>query len=333
MPKISVIVAVYNTSAFLKRCLSSLLSQTHNDLEVLLIDDGSTDDSPALCDRYAATDQRVRVFHQANAGQSAAKNRGLQMATGDLIGFVDSDDWVVSDTFAYLLGLLETHQADVAEIDHEVAYSDNHEMRQPAERIEVFSEEEILIHYFEHNEFAMGFRLYRRELFSGVLFDVGRINEDVVAGYRALLNANKLVSSNQPKYFYYSNPIGTSESPLRRRDMDLLFAGQQLDVLTAESDNKHLRRLALTKRHRSSFTLLVKMAVFGCSDELDKKTIARELKVQIRQHYGFLMTSNMPVNRKILLTGCRFCYPLVCLAGSIYHALLNLRTRRQVPVA
>jgi glycosyltransferase involved in cell wall biosynthesis len=311
MSTISVIIPVYNTAAYLPRCLASVLGQTYRDLEVILIDDGSTDDSAALCDDFARKDARVRVIHQENGGLSAARNAGLDAACGDLIGFVDSDDWIEPDMYAYLVDLLEQDTSDIAEIMLEVAYSDDHRMRQLSEQKKLLEGDDILIHYFRHNEFAMGLRLYKREIFDEVRFDVGRMNEDVVAGFLTLSHAERLTTSNQPKYFYFSNPIGLSESPLRKRDLDLLYAGERLDELTADTANGALRKLALTKKHRSSFTLLVKMALFGCSAELDERQMKRQLQGTARENYDFLMASTMPVNRKLLLTACCVSYPLV----------------------
>jgi len=325
MTRISVVIPIYNTAAYLDRCMRSVLGQTHSDLEIILVDDGSTDESPKLCDRYAALDTRVRVIHQPNGGASRARNAALELVSGDYIAFVDSDDWIEPDMYAYLLGLIEQTGADVAEATHEVAYSENHRMRSVTERIEVFSGEDILVRYFIHNEFGMWLRLYAAEVFADVRFDEGRITEDVVAGFLALRNARTLVTSNRPLVYYYSNPAGISESPLRKRDLDLLFAGERLDLLTEGTTNSELRRLALTKKYRSSFTLLVKLAVFGCSDEVDESAVTRELRVAIREHYGFLMSSNMPLNRKLILTGCRFCYPLVRLAARCYHFLVRRR--------
>jgi len=319
MPRISVIIPVYNSAAYLPRCLDSVLGQSYGDLEVILINDGSTDDSGALCDGYAQKDSRVRVIHQRNGGASVAKNAGLDAASGDFIGFVDSDDWIEADTYAYLLGILQQSQSDIAEVMLEVAYSESHRMELLPEELTVFEGEDILIHYFEHNEFAMGLRLYRRYVFDAVRFEEGRITEDVVAGFLALSRAKRLVVSNQRKYYYYSNPVGVSESPLRKRDLDLLHVVEQLDELTAESTNEALRKLVLTKKKRSPFTLLTKMALFGCSTELDEKQMKRQFQQQIRKDYRFLMGSSMPLNRKLLLTAGCVSYPLVKIMGAAYQ--------------
>ena len=101
--KVSIIVPVYHTEAYLPACLESLLNQTHRNIEILLVDDGGTDGCPEICDAYAAKDARVKVIHKQNGGVSAARNDGINAATGDFIGFVDSDDWVEKD---FVEGLL-----------------------------------------------------------------------------------------------------------------------------------------------------------------------------------------------------------------------------------
>ncbi|MCL1847024.1 MAG: glycosyltransferase [Coriobacteriia bacterium] len=321
MPTVSVIIPVYNTAAYLGRCMDSVLNQTHRDLEVILIDDGSTDYSPELCDDYGHQDPRVRVIHQANAGASAARNAGLDLATGEFLAFVDSDDWIALDTYAYLLSLLQESRSDIAEAMLEIAHSEGHRMRQQPIQIKLFEGDEILVHYLQHNEFQMGIRLYKREVFATVRFDVGRITEDVQAGFEALSNAGRLVVSNQPKYFYFSNPVGITESPLRKRDYDLLYTGQRLDDLTVGTTNAKLRKLALTKKRRAPFTLLIKMAVYGCSPELDEKATIKQLQTEVRKHYRFLLSSSMPLNRKFLLTASCISYPLVRFAATLYRKL------------
>jgi glycosyltransferase involved in cell wall biosynthesis len=323
MSKVSVIIPVFNNAAYLKRCMDSVFSQTYRNLELILIDDGSTDGSAELCDRYALLDQRVRVVHQANGGVAAARNTGLDNATGEYISFLDSDDWVSPDIYAYLLNLIELYQADVSEIMLAETDSESYQLPIVTERLTAYEDVAILVRYLEHNEFAMGLRLYKAWLFDDVRFEAGRINEDVVAGFLVLRKAGRLVASNLSKYYYFNNPVGISESPLRKRDWDLLYAGQRLDELTADSSSPALRKLALTKSYRAPFTLLVKMALFGCSDELDEAVVRRELKSSIRSHYSFLMTSKMPFNRKLLLTGCRFCYPLVKVAAKVYRVFMK----------
>ena len=194
-------------------------------------------------------------------------------------------------------------------------------MRRLPEQKKILEGDDIIIHFFRHNEYGMWLRLYKSEIFDDLRFDVGRMNEDVVASFLALSRAARLVVSNQTKYFYFSNPIGLSESPLRKRDFDLLYSGERLDELTLYTKNKKIRKLALTKKYRASFTLLVKMAIFGCSSELNEEQMRHQFQRAIRSKYRFLMVSNMPVNRKLLLTVCCISYPLVKFMAAGYRAI------------
>lgn len=123
-PKISVIVPVYNAERWLGRCIDSILAQTFTDFELLLVDDGSRDSSGAICDRYAAADPRVRVFHKPNGGASSARNEGLDNARGEWITFVDSDDWIETDTIELLINKAEQEKADIVFCDFWFDYPD-----------------------------------------------------------------------------------------------------------------------------------------------------------------------------------------------------------------
>ena len=117
MPKISVIVPVYNGAEFLRSCVDSILAQSFCDLEIILVDDGSTDESPEICDRYAAQDKRVICIHQENAGAAAARNSGLKASTGKYIAFVDSDDWIDRDMYKTMVGAAEERSCDLVICD------------------------------------------------------------------------------------------------------------------------------------------------------------------------------------------------------------------------
>lgn len=115
MPKISVIVPIYNSEKFLKRCVESILAQTFNDIEVILVNDGSTDNSPSICEDYAKKDKRIVVINKPNGGLSSARNAGLDIAAGEYIGYVDSDDYIAPEMYGKLLAACESESADVAE--------------------------------------------------------------------------------------------------------------------------------------------------------------------------------------------------------------------------
>ena len=114
MDRVSIIIPVYNAGAYLERSLKSICEQSFSNLEIILVDDGSTDDSPGLCDEWALKDYRIRVYHQKNGGVSVARNMGLTLASGEYVMFVDADDWIAPDTVQTLYELLQEHQADVS---------------------------------------------------------------------------------------------------------------------------------------------------------------------------------------------------------------------------
>ena len=121
-PKISVIIPIYNTGIHLRKCLDSIVNQTYSNLDIILVDDGSTDGSGAVCDEYAAKDNRVTVIHQQNGGVSKARNAGIEIATGNYYNFPDSDDYLELDSYEYLLKLIEEHHCDAVNYEYYITY-------------------------------------------------------------------------------------------------------------------------------------------------------------------------------------------------------------------
>lgn len=112
-PRISVIIPVYNVEAYLRRCLDSVISQHYADIEIILVDDGSSDNSGDICDEYASKDDRIRVIHQENMGLYGARNTGLEVAVGEYISFIDSDDWIEAGTYAYMIKIIDSYYPDI----------------------------------------------------------------------------------------------------------------------------------------------------------------------------------------------------------------------------
>lgn len=216
---ISVIVPVYNTERFLDTCIQSILSQTYQNFEIILVDDGSTDGSPEKCDLYAESDSRIRVIHKKNGGQSSARNRGLDVCKGDYISFVDSDDWIEPDMYMTLLGLLEEHDASLAVCSRYDAYenSDRKVIGKVIENPGLFDAYDVLpqMAMGRISDFSVCDKLHRRDLWETIRFPEGEIYEDLAVMYKVLIAARKVVLCEQPFYVYFHRRNSTVTSTFR----------------------------------------------------------------------------------------------------------------------
>lgn len=224
---ISVIVPVYQAEKYLTRCLDSILAQSLSDYELLLIDDGSTDGSGVLCDKYAKADERVRVIHQKNGGAAAARNAGLDAAAGDWIAFIDSDDWVHPDYLRVLHEAAMQRNADLVACRYVTVRGGS----KPADEtmIPLFSEQNAEEYWIGDRTGATvpWGKLYRRELFREVRYPVGRIGEDEFVTYRLIFGCDRLAVIDNVMYRYFVNQNGVSRSSYIKRLPDALEAFRQ----------------------------------------------------------------------------------------------------------
>lgn len=322
MQKISVIVPVYNTEKYLSRCVDSLINQTYTDIEIILVDDGSKDSSPAICDRYAELDSRVKVIHQSNGGLSCARNTGLCNAKGDYIGFVDSDDWVESDTYYYLINLIKNSNAGAAQINYININRSDKKAIQPKEKISVYSEKNILQFFMTTTTTTGSYSvcrcLFSKQVLAAIRFRIGKLNEDIDYKYKVLSNCHNFVVSNQIKYYYFQSNESLSTGGLKKKDFDLYDAADELVRLTANEEYGNIAKLGKVKKARTAFSLLSKVAYFGVSDpSISKKDIIRELTSEHRKNLLLLLDSPIPFSRKVLSVLFAMNYNIAAFAVSI----------------
>lgn len=228
-PMVSVIIAVYGVEDFLAQCLDSVLGQTYGHLDVVLVDDGSPDASPAICDSYAAKDPRVRVIHQSNAGVSAARNTGLAAASGQFVTFLDPDDWWAPTFVESLMNALAAEpSAGIALTSFALVPGD--EYRAPNPPSGVLSPSESVSQFAgpHHTLFAVVWgKVFQRDLLDGVSFPEGRLHEDEFTTYRLLLRAPTAVVP-EPLYLYRQRPGSITGAVLTpERLLDALDAADQ----------------------------------------------------------------------------------------------------------
>lgn len=299
MPEISIIVPVYKVEQYLDRCINSILQQTFQDFELILVDDGSPDACPKMCDEWAKKDKRIRVLHKENGGQSSARNYGLDAATGKYIGFVDSDDWIAKDMYEYLYQLLASYNVDIAMCDY-VRTKKQIEVKKTDEIISIYFEKEIDKFFYRidggKSFYSVWNRLYKREQLIDIKFIEGKINEDVDFTYKVYKKVKKIAVSNQVKYFYFKNDNGITRRKLSLKDLDLF---EIWDGIVEKERNTDNYEWAVLNRMRATFTLYTKFCIYGKGKELNKKQLL-EWKKEIQNNYADINTL-LNWKRKILL--------------------------------
>lgn len=203
---ISVIIPVYNVEKYLKRCLDSVISQTYENLEIILIDDGSTDTSGKICDEYAIKDKRIRVIHKENGGLSSARNAGLDVAVGNYVTMIDSDDFVLKNHIETMYNQIVKYNADVAAVGFNIFFDGDNETLQYNNPDVILHDRESVIKELLHigsiKQSAWG-KLYRLELFNDIRYPVGKLYEDLAVIYKIMLKTDKTVYIDAALYQYY----------------------------------------------------------------------------------------------------------------------------------
>lgn len=306
MAKISIIVPVYNVEQYLEKCIESILNQTLEDIEIILIDDGATDNSSQMCDDYALRDNRIKVIHKTNGGLSDARNAGLEIATGKYIAFLDSDDWVESNTYEYLYSIIQRENADIVQCDYIEAYNEdtkitfNGNIRECVytgiEALQLLSCEGWVKTVVVWN------KLYRKEVFDPIRFPKGKVHEDEFTTYKVLHKANKVINSNLPLIYY------------RQREGS---------IMNEEFNEKRLHKLEAWKEKRDYFeqhnlkdlAQQTEYMMCGClkdfylktqtSELVNKQQILKQLKNNMKKDYIKYIKNPCITNRgKISLTIC-----------------------------
>lgn len=242
-PLVSVIVPVYNVEAYLDQCLESILAQSYHNMEILMVDDGSTDDSGIMCDRWAERDERIRVIHQPNGGLSAARNTALDVMTGQLVTMVDSDDVLHPDFITTLLDAMRQHDADIAVGSYRPFYGDDTAFPAPAGHHDpprAYDQREALlaILYQKGLTHSAWGRLYREELFHGIRYPVGKYYEDFAIIYPLLKKCRTVVKIDDILYGYRQRDKSILQTFSPRR-ADVLDLGEQLEADIVAHDQQY----------------------------------------------------------------------------------------------
>jgi glycosyltransferase involved in cell wall biosynthesis len=235
-PLISVIVPVYKVEEYLEKCIESIISQTYSNLEIILVDDGSPDNSGEICDNYALKDERIRVIHKSNGGLSSARNAGIDIATGEYLGFVDSDDTIEPFMYEKLLTAVERDKTKLAVCSVNYIFENGKKMtKSNLGEDTVFDFYDAMIEMNSHRIFDMGAwsKLYHKELFSNLRFPVGKLSEDYYIMYKIFDKAQKVSYVSTPCYNYLQRQNSITRNTTINHDHEYA-AKTQMDYLSSK---------------------------------------------------------------------------------------------------
>lgn len=303
-PFISVVVPVYNVEPYLERCVRSITEQSYKKMEILLVDDGSTDGSGALCDRLAEADGRIKVIHKANGGASSARNAGLAKARGEWIGFVDSDDYIENEMYAEMVEAIQD-KVDIICCGTAIIYPDNMK-RKPyvygkmPEKTFMEKQDALRELFLLQNlNFSVCDKLFRRHLFEGLTFPLGKTCEDLPVTYELVKKSRGVINIGKVKYFYFYRESSASHKEFAPNRLNyVLFVRDMLkDIsenypsLTMTAESLYLRSIADVlrqidvcsdwKKYRYIRKRLQKVLIRMIGRMLGNKEISKELRKYI----------------------------------------------------
>lgn len=316
--RVSIIIPVYNVQEYLDECMQSVLSQTYSKIEVILIDDGSTDSSGRLCDRYVK-DSRVRVIHKKNGGLSDARNTGIDYASGEFLTFVDSDDIVEESFVEKMYNAQINNNADIVISSFRIRENGVEKKafrRREKYRDELIDRNEAIerMLLFRGYTYSTWAKLYKKELFKGIRFPKGRICEDLATTYRLFLLADRFAFISDDAYIYRfrRGSIQTSIFDDRRKD-EFYFANEMKKDL--DRYDTRLGKIATCRVVSSAFHILMNMDL---NDEQGSDFVELLEKAVVGNRREMIISEKIPLKIRL---GCVLSYLGIKNLKRIYDCL------------
>lgn len=319
-PLISVIVPVYRVEEYLERCVKSILSQTYENLEVILVDDGSPDQCPAICDAFAEKDARVKVIHQENKGLSGARNAGIDAASGEYLAFVDSDDYVSPHFIEELYQLLQDTGCAIGQCRFSYVKGDGL-VEEGDSAFCIYRGESLMEQLYGPEEKATCFvvawnKLYRAELFkeTGIRYPEGRIHEDEATTYRLFHEAKKLAFLDRALYGYYTENGGSITSVFSAKRLQWLTAHEERIAFFKKNGYEKLLPAAYRKLCDACITFY-----FRCTEQVkDAEELKKELRKRLETYRanGAAWIAALPLKT-------RMGYELFSMSPGLYAKMLQ----------
>lgn len=296
-PLISVIVPVYNVENYLDRCVESIVNQTYSNLEIILVDDGSSDSSVRKCDEWAKIDSRIVVIHKENRGQADARNVGIEEATGNYIGFVDSDDYIDLSMYSVLYDVLSKHNCNLVECSMKHIYNQSGSCTADGSgEVLLFNREETVCDFIKETHFTCTVPniLLESTIAKKVFFDVGKTHEDILWPYRVFCLSKRTAYIDRTLYFYYQRAGST---------MNKKYSIKRFDGLDALEERAELVRKDFPKLYSSA----IKSYLGSCMYQY--QFLCRQHKSEEYKNYKRILHDRFcNGNQKVLFDGLSFKY-------------------------
>ncbi len=323
---VSVIVPVYNTEKYLVRCVKSIVDQSYKNLEIILVDDGSTDNSGDLCDKLAESDDRIKVLHKQNGGLSDARNAGIEMALGSKVCFIDSDDMIDLRYVELMKNACDEYGAEIAQCGFK-RFSNENEIRKVIEQSDrvkfCIADSTDVINNMSVSDIIACNKLYDVALFKGIRFPKGRIHEDLATTYKIFDRVKKIIVVDEDLYFYYVNPEGITGSKIKNNRIDLLTIYlEQYDFFKTKGEYK-------TACERAANNLGASFGTLISYKKTDYKNYCN-FKKAITQKYIEMRPRllNIPMRKDLKL--CVRFFPKSVIAFKIVHKIkLFIRRKKR----
>lgn len=300
MSKISIIVPVYNTEKYLSKCLNSLIKQTYKDIEIIVVNDGSKDKSLEIAKKFAKQDNRIKVFNKENGGLSSARNFGIEKASGEYIGFVDSDDYIKENMFEILYNMIKEANAKIAICGwYLVEDSQIRTCNFKCKKLVLNDEQAIdmLLNHVSFDNFACN-KLFHRALFKDVIFPVGELLEDLSTIYKLIHEAKVIVVDSNPLYYYvlHSNSITSNLYKQVNPDSFKVFENRKNSLLSLYPKLSNKIKSNYFTASRNYFTISIHSSI------RDKKFEKKMIKEMRKNIYYVWYDKSIPFRVKVSST-------------------------------
>lgn len=281
---ISIVVPIYNVEKYIDKCIESLINQTYKNIEIILVDDGSKDNCGNIIENFAKKDRRIKIIHKENGGLSDARNYGIDIAKGEYICFVDSDDYVKKDMCECMLKLSEKYNSDITILNRIYKFDNGDEKLRFIDdnKILELNKEEALIELNSFNNFDMSAwgKLYKMKLFENIRFPVGRLSEDYFIMYKLFDNSNKIVYSSYPVYYYMQRDGSISKSKKINYDYIEASYNQMIEIEEKYPNLKGVVHTSYVLANLTVYNLHLKKKV-KCTKE-NKKLFKKRVKENMK---------------------------------------------------